>query len=134
MIQTKKKSVTLCIQDDCTILCSFNCPDEKRAIYYKTHKKDGMINVKKAKMTCQHKDYTLRSGFNVKGVKTSKFCSQHKKSGMVNVTHKTRDFEDCKILPNFNFPGSIGGIRCRDHIKPGMMIAIGQKKMCIQRL
>ena len=59
----------------------------------------------------------------------AQYCSKHRLEGMVNVMSKRCAHEEgCGRQPNFNFPGSKGGVYCDEHKKPGMVNV--KNKLC----
>ena len=118
-----------CVYEGCTTLPNYNFKGEKRGLYCKKHKEDGMIDV--IHKTCVYECCTTRPTYNFKGKKRGLYCKKHKEDGMINIVDKTCVYEGCTTLPNYNFKGEKRGLYCNLH-KEDYMIDV-KHKTCIEK-
>jgi len=62
----------MCIHPECKIIPVFNNPNETKALYCSTHKKEGMVNVKSKK--CIHPDCKIIPHFNIEKETKALYC------------------------------------------------------------
>jgi hypothetical protein len=43
------------------------------------------------------------------------YCSEHKKDNMMNIVTKTCIYENCKIIPCYNYKDKKNGLYCKKH-------------------
>jgi hypothetical protein len=128
-----------CIDDRCKEkpkCASFNLPNEKKPLYCKTHKIDGMVDVTHKSRQCIHiEDDESRckklAYYNYEGEKPL-YCKIHipDKENMVDVF--TNFCEKCKTTASYNYPDEKHARFCTTHAKdfPGMIDITGKTKQC----
>jgi len=107
---------------DCTKEASYNYKNEKKRLYCHDHKKEGMISLKSIPCLKCNKSPV----FNFKGSKRL-YCFDHKEIGMVNVKDKPCIFEDCELLPSYNYESEKKPIYCEKHKKDDMVNIYSKK-------
>ena len=112
----------MCQEKGCTTRPNFNLSGETKGLYCNVHKKEGMVDVKRAK--CIHEGCITRPSFNLSGETKGLYCSGHKKNGMINVIDKRCMHEGCTTQPSFNLSGEPKGIYCSVHKKERMINVI----------
>ena len=109
----------MCKEKDCNTRPIYNYEGEKQALYCKTHKLDGMIDVKHK--TCKEKDCNTQPIYNYEREKQALYCKTHKLDGMINVKSKTCKENDCNTQPNYNYEGEKQALYCSKHKLDGMI-------------
>jgi hypothetical protein len=101
MVNIKTKS---CIEENCSIIPSYNFEEENKPLFCNIHKKEGMINIRTK--YCEKDDCKFTASFNFENISTPKFCEKHKEQGMVCVKSKICEKEGCNTQCNFGYCGS----------------------------
>jgi len=109
----------MCIFKGCTKTASFNYDGEKKSLYCKFHRLEGMINIRHEK--CQYEGCKTVPSFNHESETKRLFCFEHKLDGMINITNKFCKYEGCKKYQTFNYKGYITGLYCGKHRLDGMI-------------
>ena len=117
-----------CIEEDCKTIPNYNYIGQKKGLYCKKHKKDGMIDVRSK--TCIEEDCKKIPLYNHIGQKKVLYCKKHKKDEMINVKSKTCIEEDCKKIPSYNHIGQKKVLYCKKHKKDGMINV--KSRTCIE--
>jgi len=86
----------ICEEEQCTKTALFGI-DKKQ--YCGTHKKEGMVNLKKRK--CNAKDCNTIPYFNFSTKKGGIYCNKHKKEGMINVYKLKCKQDNCNVYPSY---------------------------------
>jgi hypothetical protein len=116
-----------CVEKDCKKRASYNTKGEKRGIFCKDHKEDGMIDVTHSK--CVENGCNHRPNFNNKGEKKALYCKKHMKEGMIDISHKRCIEDGCDRQPSFNNEGKKKRLYCCEHKKEGMVSLV---KKCLE--
>lgn len=103
----------------CASQANYNFPSETRAIFCKTHKDIGMVDMYHT--TCEVAKCRLRPQYNIEGERKGRFCLRHKYTNMVDVVSKKCSEKECKKVPIYNFPQFSYAVVCPDHIQYGMV-------------
>ena len=114
-----------CIFKNCNTRSSFNTPGEKKSIFCKEHKNEGMIDVINKK--CQYEGCFTIPVYNEPTKKNGIFCKKHKKEDMVDVINKKCQYEGCLIKPIYNTSNEKKGIFCFNHKKESMVNVMHKK-------
>ncbi len=75
-----------CVYPDCKIQPCYNIASEKKGLYCKKHKLEGMVNVKNK--PCIYPECKTQSYYNIVGETKGLYCAVHKLEGMINVKAK----------------------------------------------
>jgi hypothetical protein len=108
-----------CLIENCNIKARFNFPDEKKLLYCKDHKKDGMINIDRR--LCIFHGCHKRAHYNFINENKEKYCGEHKQDGMINIISKRCLEENCIKQPIYNLPDEKTGLYCNEHKKENMI-------------
>lgn len=112
-MKRKKK----CIVDMCTIIPSYNYRGEKKRLYCKNHKLEGMINI--SNTLCLNCNKTASYNYEDEGIPL--YCKQHKMFMMINVKIKPKClYVGCKKLPICGYEGN-EAVYCLSHKLKGMV-------------
>jgi hypothetical protein len=103
----------------CEHQANYNFPTEKKAIFCKTHKDIGMVDMHHK--TCGVAECRLRPQYNFEGEKQGRFCLKHKEHNMVDVESKQCSEKKCTKVALYNFPEFSYPVVCPDHITQGMV-------------
>jgi hypothetical protein len=117
--------MTICKNPDCNKNAIYNFAD-KKANYCKSHKEDGMINVKDKKcLKCNLK----QPNFNFANEKKAVYCNDCKMPDMIDI--KNKRCIACNLKhPLYNYPDESKGLYCGDCKKEDMINIIN--KRCIK--
>lgn len=117
---TKPKKRQQCDEPDCTTRPLYNTDGEVKALYCRSHKKTGMVNV--LTRTCHKSGCKIIPIFNFEGSTQGLYCNTHKEQDMVDVRSLRCAHPDCnKAQPSYNVMGAKGGLYCVDHQLKGML-------------
>ena len=119
--------MTTCKYENCKLRPCYNSPGEKKGLYCKSHRLEGMVNV--VSKTCIYENCILQPCYNSPGEKKGLYCKSHRLEGMVNVVSKTCIYENCILQPYYNSPGEKKGLYCKSHRLEGMVDVVS--KTCI---
>ena len=98
----------VCKHINCTLLASFNYEGKKSGLYCSEHKLDSMIDI-------NHKKCLECAKSALFGFEKPLYCSEHKKDNMMNIVTKTCIYENCKIIPCYNYKDKKNGLYCKKH-------------------
>ena len=122
-------SNSICKEESCKTRSVYNIPGEKKGIYCKSHKLDGMINIT-LKRRCNELDCKKYPSFNFSNNAIPLYCNDHKKDNMINIITKRCIYDNCNTIPIYNYKGLKKGIYCKHH-KLSDMINV-KDNICIE--
>jgi hypothetical protein len=120
-------SISICNNIKCSKIASYNIENEKKGLYCKEHKLEGMINIR-YKM-CAYQDCIKIPVYNEENEKSGLYCKEHKKDSMIDVVSKKCIYYDCKKHPSYNKIGEKSPLYCTEHKTDDMINLVN--KMCI---
>lgn len=108
-----------CEFKDCEHQANYNYANEKRAIYCKKHKEEGMID--KYHLKCDFEGCNKRPCYNLESEPQPKFCKTHKSEEMIDVITKRCIEIGCNKFPMYNYNNYQKPVYCTSHYKVGMV-------------
>ena len=114
-----------CIYEGCNAQPTYNKPGEKKRLYCKDHKLEGMIDIVHKK--CKYENCDKRPTYNYENEKQPLFCKKHKQENMIDVSNKKCAYEGCNKQPIYNEEGNNRRLYCKEHKKENMVDVINKK-------
>ena len=108
----------------CTTQPTYNFEGEKKPIYCKEHKENGMINVLETRKCLKCNKYPL---YNFESETKGIYCVEHKEKNMIDVVNLKCKESNCNKQPNYNLLGSKKGMYCENHKEDNMIDVVNIK-------
>ena len=104
---------TVCMNDECNKVPSFNYKGESKSLYCSKHKLPNMIDVKSK--TCINIDCDLIASYNYKCESKRLYCNIHKLENMVNLKKILCLHDGCNKSSNFGYEHDHKQLYCSEH-------------------
>jgi hypothetical protein len=115
----------MCIFEGCKKRAYFNYIGEKKRLYCRYHRKEGMIYLNYN--SCIHPCCTKQPKFNKSGETKGLYCASHKQPMMIDIKNSRCIHNGCTKRPNFNIEGQTKGLYCASH-KENMMVDVNNPR------